>query len=72
MELRAVNAIKTYLSTTTRILATLFIIIKNRKADYMRVLKHLFPMNREQQQIAQSTVNINQTQTQVDTSNLSQ
>lgn len=57
----AVNAIKTYLSVTTRIVSTLFMIVKNRKSDYMRVLKHLFPMNKQQREVAQSTVNINAT-----------
>ena len=66
-----VNAIRTYLSVTTRILSTIFIIIKNRKADYMRVLKHLFPMNRQQRETSQSTVNINKIpQNQIDTSNI--
>lgn len=55
----AVNAIKTYLSCTTRLLSSMMMIVKNRKADYMRVLKHLFPVNREMRDVAQSTVNIN-------------
>ena len=59
----AVNAIKTYLSCTTRILSSLMIIVKNRKADYLRVLKHLFPVNREMRTQAASTVNINRTNT---------
>ena len=65
-----VNAIRTYLSVTTRILSTMFIIVKNRKADYMRVLKHLFPMNRQQKETAQSTVNVNRVTGQVDTSRM--
>lgn len=56
-----VNYIRNYLTCTTKILSTLFIIIKNRKADYLRVLKHLFPMNREQKQTAASTAQIQQT-----------
>ena len=67
-----VNAVRNYLSCTSRILSTLFIIIKNRKADYLRVLKHVFPMNRETRQAAQATTTItpNQTKSQVDTSRL--
>lgn len=53
-----VNAVRNYLSCTTRIVSTLFIIIKNKKADYMRILKHLFPMNKEQQGLSQATVNV--------------
>lgn len=68
-----VNYIKNYLTCTTKILSALFIIVKNRKADYMRVLKHLFPMNREQKNTAVSTANITKTNNnvgQVDTSNM--
>ena len=69
----AVNAIRTYLGCTTKILSTMMIIVKNRKADYMRVLKHLFPVNREMRDMAQSTTNINRVNRgtpQVNTSNL--
>ncbi len=69
-----VNMIKVYLTCTTKILSTLFVIIKNRKADYMRVLKHLFPVNREMRNTAATTTNINQNTNngtpQINTSNM--
>ena len=68
-----VNIIRTYLSCTSRILSTLFVIIKNRKADYMRVLKHLFPVNREMKNTASATTTITNNQTnnnQVDISKI--
>lgn len=67
-----VNYIKNYLTCTTKILSTLFIIIKNRKADYMRILKHLFPMNREQKNMSVATATVTQRKNngQVDASNI--
>lgn len=66
----AVNAVKTYLTCTTTILSSMMKIVKNRKADYLRVLKHLFPVNREMRAVAASPVNVNRIN-QVDTSRLS-
>lgn len=68
-----VNAVRNYLSCTTRIVSTMFIIVKNKKADYLRILKHLFPMNREQEGLSQATVNVIQPNAgvaQVNTTNL--
>ena len=65
-----VTMIKTYLSCTTRILGTMFIIIKNRKADYLRVLKHLFPVNKQMRADAGATATMTRTNNQVDTSKI--
>ena len=51
-----VVATKTYLSCTARLLQTIFQIIKNRKADYIRILKHLFPAGKDMQNVDQSNI----------------
>ena len=52
-----VTAVKTYLTCTTNLLSSVFQIVKNRKADYMRILKHLFPAGKD---IRNQDINNNQ------------
>ena len=67
-----VNCIKNYLVGTTKIISTLFMIVKNRKSDYLRVLKHTFPVSKEIRGATEAETQIlnKNAQTQVNTQEL--